>query len=308
MHLLPVADGSLPLCKALKIDAMIKERKHYIVIAVVAIVLIIAVALAVFFLRPRQPETLQVTTTEAATTQLETEPVETTEIVSSSPVPLNPFTPDDFQYEGDYLICTAAESMIGVDVSSYQGTIDWQQVKAAGIEFAMIRIGGRGYGLEGYLYEDKMAYTNYCGAKEAGLLVGVYFFSQSITPDEAKEEARYALKLTEGWELDLPIVYDWEHIDGDVRTAYVNDWTLTSCTDAFCREIEAAGKQPMVYVSPWFGNLKLYRLNKYPQWIALYKDEMTYDYRFDMWQYTCTGSVPGIQGDVDLNVYIVPQT
>ncbi len=288
---------------------MVKEKKHIVVIGFVSAAILLAIALAFLLLRRNEPADVQDTTVIPVTTEAQTEATtQPTEPSSSSPVPLNPFTADDFQYEGDYLTCTAAESMIGVDVSSYQGVIDWRQVKDAGIEFAMIRVGGRGYGLEGYLYEDKMARANYLGAKEVGLLVGVYFFSQSITPDEAREEARYALKLTEGWELDLPIVYDWEHIDGDVRTAYVNDWTLTSCTDAFCREIEAAGKQPMVYVSPWFGNLKLYRLNKYPQWIALYKDEMTYKYRFDMWQYTCTGSVPGIQGDVDLNVYIVPQT
>ena len=287
---------------------MIKEKKQIVIGVVFAVVLIVVVATAVLLMRPRQPESTQMTTTAAITTQPVTEPTtQLTEEDSGPPVQQNPFTAEDFRYEGDYMICTAAESMVGVDVSSYQGVIDWQQVKASGVEFVMIRVGGRGYGIEGYLYADKMADANYRGAKEAGLLVGAYFFSQAITPDEAREEAEYALQLTKDWKLDLPIVYDWEHIDGEVRTSYVNDWTLTSCTIAFCQTIEEAGEKPMIYVSPWFGNLKLHRLNKYPQWIALYKDEMTYKNRMDMWQYTCTGSVPGIQGDVDLNVYIVPQ-
>ena len=287
---------------------MIKEKKRVIFIAAIAAMLIAAVVVAVLLLRPRQPEATYTTTTTAPATQPETEPTTLpTEENSGPPVQQNPFTAEDFQYEGNYMICTAAEYMVGIDVSSYQGVIDWQQVKASGVEYVMIRVGGRGYGMEGYLYADKMADTYYRGAKDAGLLVGAYFFSQAITPDEAREEAQYALQLTKDWELDLPIVYDWEHIDGEVRTSYVNDWTLTSCTIAFCQTIEEAGKEPMIYVSPWFGNLKLHRLNKYPQWIALYKDEMTYKNRIDMWQYTCTGTVPGIKGDVDLNVYIVPQ-
>lgn len=150
---------------------------------------------------------------------------------------------------------------------------------------------------------DEMANNHYSGAKEAGLMVGAYFFSQAVSVEEAREEALYALELTEDWELDLPIVYDWEYISEDARTAEVDADTLTACAVAFCQEISDVGRKTMIYVSPWFGNLHLDQLTEYPQWLALYKDVMDYKYHFDMWQYTSTGSVPGVTGDVDINIF-----
>ncbi len=216
----------------------------------------------------------------------------------------NPYTADDFGYDGQYMTCFAQESMLGVDVSKYQDHIDWEQVKQAGIEFVMIRVGGRGYGEGGALFADEMAQHHYKGAREAGLLIGAYFFSQAISVEEAIEEANLALELTKDWEMELPLVYDWEYVGEEGRTAYVHKWTLTDCALAFCQTVEAAGRDAMIYVSPWYGNLVLSMIQDYPHWVALYKDEMTYKHSFVMWQYTCTGSVPGIKGDVDLNVYI----
>lgn len=221
------------------------------------------------------------------------------------PPPENVFDPADFVYGPDgYLTCTAGAYERGVDVSSFQGDIDWQAVADAGFTFAMIRVGGRGYSA-GALYEDSRAQQNYAGAKAAGIKVGAYFFSQAISPEEAEEEAEYLLSLTRHWSLDMPVVYDWEYISVDARTGWVNRRTLTDCMLAFCRRIEAEGLESMVYFNPAQSRrlFNIEELTDYPFWLAMYSDWMTYPYRVDMWQYTNAGRVPGIEGDVDINLY-----
>lgn len=222
------------------------------------------------------------------------------------PAKLNDFSVEDFSYDGEYLACDTRPYERGIDVSHYQGEIDWQQVRDAGFTFAIIRVGGRGYGEEGKLYEDLSAQQNYEGAKAAGMKVGAYFFSQAITEIEAREEARYALSLIEGWELDLPLVYDWEHISEDARTGSMEESDKIRFTKAFCQTVEKAGVQPMVYVAPWASVDYMLAVEQYPIWLVLYSDQMTFKYHFDYWQYSCTGSVPGIEGDVDINLYILP--
>ena len=219
----------------------------------------------------------------------------------------NPYGPEDFTVnEQGFMTCLAGESVIGIDVSVYQQSIDWEQVRAAGVAFVFIRVGGRGYGEEGRLYTDSRAQEHYAGAKAAGLRVGAYFFSQATTVEEAVEEAQFALEQVKDWELDLPMVYDWEYVSQTARTANVDARTLTNCTLAFCRQIEQAGLQAMVYFN-WKQSqdlLYMEELTDYPFWLAYYSQEMTYPFRVDFWQYTCTGSVPGIEGNVDINIYL----
>jgi len=241
-----------------------------------------------------RPATEPEETTAAPTTTVETLP---------PPAP-NVFTPADFVYNGDYLTCLAAQSVLGIDVSTHQKEIDWQQVKDAGVEFVMIRIGYRG-SKEGMLYEDEWAQTYYEGAKSAGLKVGGYFFSQSITPEEAVQEAKYALDVIKGWRLEMPLVFDWEIVHEDSRTNVVDARILTDCAIAFCQTVKSEGYYPMIYFNPNQSrkNLYLEELTDYDFWLAMYAEEMTYEYKVDMWQYTCTGSVPGINGNVDINLY-----
>ena len=221
-----------------------------------------------------------------------------------SPAKLTDLTAEDFSYDGDYLACTAKAYERGVDVSHYQGEIDWKRVRDAGFTFAIIRIGGRGYGEDGRLYVDESAQVNYEGAKAAGLKVGAYFFSQAITEIEAREEARYALHLVRDWELDLPLVYDWEYISDEARTGNMEESDKIRFTKAFCKVIEDGGVQPMVYVAPWASVDYMLAVEEYPVWLVLYSDQMTFKYHFDYWQYSCTGKVPGISGEVDINLYI----
>lgn len=221
-----------------------------------------------------------------------------------APPESNPYGPEDFAQVDGYLACVTGPYSMGVDVSEYQGDINWEKVKSAGVEFAIIRVGGRGWGEEGRLYPDSRAQEYYEGAKAAGLQVGAYFFSQATSVTEAMEEARFALSLMEGWELDLPMVFDWEYVSSAARTANVKARTLTDCTLAFCNVIEDAGLEAMVYFNPSQGRdlLHLEELTIYPFWLAMYEAPMNYPYEVEYWQYTETGSVPGIYGKADINL------
>ncbi len=240
----------------------------------------------------------------AAATAVQAATEETTVPNTLPPPPENPYGPSDFAYEGDYLTCLAGQSVLGIDVSYWQGDIDWQQVKQAGVEFVMLRLGWRG-SEQGLIFPDDNVEKNYQGATEAGLRVGGYFFSQAITVEEACEEAQFVLELVDGWQLDMPIVFDWEFLGEDARTAEMTPRLLTECTKAFCGEIREAGYQSMVYFNPMLADSYLYieELVEYPFWLAMYDHPMDYPYQIDMWQYTASGSVPGIEGDVDLNLY-----
>lgn len=261
-----------------------------IIVCFAALIVLFALVLLQPWEAPDMPEQTTGSATEGTTLPPPTE---------------NVFTPMDFGYEGDYLTCLTDESVLGIDVSRYQGEIDWQQVKDAGVEFVMIRLGFRGYGSAGQLNEDPLAQANYEGAKAAGLKVGGYFFSQAITVDEAVEEAEYAMQVAKDWALDMPLVYDWECLAEDYRTVGVDARELTDYTKAFCDTVESAGYDSMIYFNPSQSHKQMYleELVDYGFWLAMYTDQMDYPYKVDMWQYTNEGSVPGITGNVDINLF-----
>ena len=228
------------------------------------------------------------------------------ELISLPPLVANPYGPEDFVYNDlGFLTTRDGTGVLGVDVSEFQESIDWNLVREAGIEFVMIRVGFRGYGDSGIMKRDSAAADHYAGAKAAGLKVGAYFFSQAITPREAVEEADFLLRVTSGWDLDLPLVFDWEYIGDYARTADMDARTLTDCSRAFCRVIRRAGHTPMVYFNLTQARDLLYleELTDFKWWLARYADTMDFDHRVEMWQYTCWGSVPGIEGDVDVNIW-----
>lgn len=225
-----------------------------------------------------------------------TEPTEPT-------LPPNPYRAEDFVYDGDYLSCTAGAYTLGVDVSEHQKQIDWQQVKDAGVEFAIIRVGYRG-NTAGGLYADELAQTNFTGALNAGLRVGAYFYSQALTPEEARQEARFVIDAIRDVPVTYPVVFDWEYVSADARTGDMDSRTLTDCTIAFCETIRAAGYTPMVYFNQHMSQtlFRLRELRDYEFWLAMYDSSMTYPYAVEMWQYTRTGTVPGIPEEVDINL------
>ena len=206
--------------------------------------------------------------------------------------------------ENGFITCPEKNAVTGIDVSAFQGNIDWKQVKNSGVEFVFIRVGYRG-NTEGGLFEDSRAQEYYKGAKKAGLKVGAYFFSQAISAWEAEQEAWFVLKQVANWELDLPVVYDWEWVSNEARTARLSGAVLTSCTKAFCTVIEDAGLQSMVYfnTNQALKLLDMKKLQDYPFWLAQYTDAIDLPFEVDYWQYSCTGSVPGIETEVDLNLY-----
>lgn len=233
---------------------------------------------------------------------------EETEATSEPTIPPepNPYGRLDFQYNRhNYLTCLRTESYSGVDVSAFQGNIDWTKVAASGIDFAIIRLGYRGYG-SGKLVEDEYAKKNLAGATEAGLPIGVYFFSQALSMDEADQEIEFMLDILGDYRLDMPVILDWEIPAADARTANMDARTLTDIQLYFCEKMKALGYQPMVYFN-WHQSENLYYLSEledFPFWLALYQDRMRFPWKVEMWQYTCTGRVPGIAGDVDINVYM----
>ena len=192
----------------------------------------------------------------------------------------------------------------GVDVSKYQGNIDWNQVKAAGYEFAIIRVGYRGYG-SGALVEDSHFRQNIQGATAAGLQVGLYFYSQAINEEEAVEEASMVLRLCSGYRLDYPIYFDTEKVAGDTgRADSLSRAERTACAVAFCETIRNAGYTAGVYsYASWFYNqLNMSNFGNYQIWIAQYRDVLDFSGRYNMWQYASDGCVPGISKLCDLNI------
>ena len=218
----------------------------------------------------------------------------------------NPYSPQDFTTVNGYVSCTAGPTRRGLDVSQYQGDIDWERVRAEGFDFAFIRIGYRGYSV-GDIYPDELARENLAQAKAAGFDVGVYFYAQAISTQEAQEEAQWCLDFLAGEALQLPLVYDWEYVGPAARTGGMDRKTLTECTKVFCETIKAAGYQPMIYFNNHVSRdlLDLKALAEYPFWLAQYKEQMDYPYQVDFWQYTETGTIPGIDGNVDIDLMFI---
>lgn len=198
----------------------------------------------------------------------------------------------------------------GIDVSSHQGVIDWQAVAGDGIGFAIIQVGYRGYS-DGMRSEDEQFRANLSGAKAAGLETGVYFFSQAVNEEEAREEAAYVLGLLNGEALDLPVYYDWERVESaPARTDEVNGETVTACAKAFCETVEAGGYEAGVYFNQnyVYTLVDLAQLLDYPLWMAQYQTVPDFFYHFTCWQYTNSGTVAGITGPVDLDLRFLEKT
>lgn len=194
-------------------------------------------------------------------------------------------------------------SVFGIDVSKWNKEIDWQKVKAAGVEYAIIRCGYRGAST-GALVEDPYFEKNIKNATEAGVRVGVYFFTQATTPVEAVEEASMVLMLCNQYKISFPLYIDTEGAGGNGRADGLDVETRTAVCTAFCETIENAGYTAGVYASKnWLtGKLDTQKLSPYSVWLAQYSGKPSYQGTYDMWQYTSAGTVDGISTLVDFNV------
>lgn len=195
-------------------------------------------------------------------------------------------------------------SIKGIDVSKYQGDVDWVKVKESGVEYVMLRLGLRGYET-GKLVLDENFETNIQDALDAGLEVGVYFFTQAITEAEAREEAEFVCEALEPYQITYPVAIDVEDLYNEKARSYgQSKESRTQCAITFMDCMKKAGYKTSIY-----GNLntftKLVDVNKlgdYDKWFAYYGDDIYYPYEITMWQYTDKGRVDGIEGDVDLNI------
>ncbi|MDO5148303.1 MAG: glycoside hydrolase family 25 protein [Oscillospiraceae bacterium] len=200
------------------------------------------------------------------------------------------------------------KSRVGIDVSYAQKEIDWNKVKDAGIDFAMIRAGFRGYE-SGLLNTDDYFEKNMKGALAAGIETGVYFFSQAVNEKEAREEAEFVLNLISNYNVTYPVAFDWETISGDAaRSDGITGEILNKCALEFCSTIENAGYKPVIYASlnllrDKFDKYSIDVISEYDLWLAEYKDVPEYPYHFKMWQYTNEGVIDGISKHTDLNIF-----
>lgn len=262
-----------------------QRRTMMWVIAILSLLLVIG--LIVLWCFPKNPEA-------------EVKPTEETVLT-------NEYINEAFYQSDGYLHYAAEESKLGIDVSAHQGLIDWERVQSAGIEFAVIRAGYRG-STEGRLYEDEQFRYNIEGAQAVGIPVAVYFYSQALTTEEAIEEAQFVEDLLDDYTLELPVFYDWEHGDGSGRISGPHDMSLTDFAIAFCEEIKSAGYSAGVYFNLSYANhyLDMQRLQEYTLWLAEYNLPPTYRYRYDWLQYSDSGTVPGIEHAVDMDLMMLP--
>ena len=226
----------------------------------------------------------------------------------------------DFYWEGDRLVYSGRDfrTRFGIDVSAYQNrasqnqTIDWNAVANDGVEFAMVRVGLRGYS-NGNLLSDAFYRQNIEGAMAAGLETGVYFFAQAITVEEAIEEADFVISLLDGMEINGPVAYDWEMHDSTYRVYGTTPEMATACAVAFCKRIEEAGYEAMVYAGQYVSYIKYDQgaLAPYLYWYPEYKSASsqklypTFYYQMDYWQFSSSCSIDGIGGKVDGNIQFI---
>lgn len=194
--------------------------------------------------------------------------------------------------------------LFGIDVSTWNGTIDWNQVAKSGVSYAIIRCGYRGT-TKGGLIEDNKFTTNAKNATGAGIKIGVYFFTQAISEAEAVEEASMCLSMVEGYKLTYPIFIDVESGSGDARANGLSKESRTAIVKAFCKTISNSGYKAGIYANKnWLTNkLNTSELTGYTIWLAQYASAPSYTAtRYDLWQYSSQGSIKGISGNVDLDL------
>lgn len=220
----------------------------------------------------------------------------------------NTYDPEAFIADDDGVIHYYKEgervSHKGIDVSRYQNKINWEKVADDEVEYAFIRLGIRGY-TEGEIMEDDTFQENISGALKNNIDVGVYFFTQAMSVEEAEEEAEFVLESIAPYQVKYPVVIDIEAVTSEnARSSDLTSDERTKYCIAFCDKIKEAGYTPMIY-----GNLKTFmlllnieELEDYDKWFAYYDDKFYFPYEFKIWQYTNQGSVSGIKGDVDLNI------
>ena len=231
-------------------------------------------------------------------------------ITPAEGVEASPFTADDFRELGGLPCYVGSDytALQGIDICEFQSPVDWERVKADGIDFAILRCGGRRYGDSGLLYDDDAFTENVSGAQRVGIQVGAYFFSQAITPEEAKEEAEAALAALDGRDITLPVFFDWERpADEGARTHTLALSSLTKIARAFCDTIKSGGYTPGIYFNRQLGYYAYdwSQLSDCARWVADPNDWPDFYYDFDFWQYSFGGEIDGINIQTDRDLMFI---
>ena len=209
--------------------------------------------------------------------------------------------------EVQYVVDGETVSIKGIDVSTYQGEIEWDKVATSGVKFVFIRLGYRGYE-SGLLVRDDRFEENIRGALQNGIAVGVYFVTQAVSVEEAVEEAQFVMENIRPYNVTWPVVLDIEDAASTTaRTAELTQQQRTDHAIAFCETIKEGGYRPMLYCNiRWFiEKLDITRITEYDKWFAQYFRKPFFPYAFQVWQYSSSGAIDGIQGNVDYNISFV---
>lgn len=224
--------------------------------------------------------------------------------------PSNKYLPDQFTDNNGVITFDGEDSTVGVSVNEQSGDVDWAAVKQSGVDFAMIRVGYRGKG-GGQLLLDTKFEANVKAASEAGLKIGVYFFSQAVTDNEALEEANFVLEKIRLYQVEYPVAIYWQYVtdangepDIRARTTGCNGDQVTGFIQTFCSKVKAAGFNASFFADKNMGyeKLNLSLLKDYQLWYAESKKAPSFYYDFTMWQYTSEADVPGISVKVPINI------
>lgn len=264
--------------------------------AIAAVILLLAVMLGVGLLTLLQNHSAQEESVPSPSPSISVPPT----------LPPSTLAQECFGWENGYRTYVTEQytAKLGLDVSSHQGWIDWSAVADSDVDYVILRAGYRGYG-SGSIHQDEYFEYNISAATATDLSVGIYFFSQAMSEEEAAAEAYTVLSLIEGYDIDYPVFFDWEPVnDESARTSSISATEVTACAKQFCQIIEEAGYRAGVYFNLSMAQhyYHLYELKDYVFWLAEYQDVPSYPYEFSMWQYTASGTVPGIDTEVDLNL------
>lgn len=240
---------------------------------------------------------------------------EGTRLIPRFDLPVCRYELEKFKDEGRFIRYDDGKAIQGIDVSSFQGEIDWTKVKDSGmVDFVIIRLGFRGM-TQGLLTTDDYFEQNYQGATGEGLPVGVYFFSQAVTEAEARAEADYVLSVLDGRSLTYPIVFDWEPpVPGenlpaeDLRAYDMKGEDVARFGAAFCERVKESGYKPCFYTNKHmtYTFFDMDAVKDYPIWLAEYRSAPSLYYDYRMWQYSESGTVSGINTPVDLDICFDP--
>ncbi len=306
----------------------ITKHKIQLILIVLAFALTIEIASISYIVYIKKHEkkhlTVYETTTQLLTiynTETQEEPEEIPEVVEEKPIvikkaPINDKEDNERKRNNEEAapakettieeaksLYEAEGTSLGIDVSKWNGNIDWKTVANSGVEFAIIRCGYRGYG-SGEILMDPSFEENISEAIKNGVKVGVYFYSAAINEAEAIEEARFTIEVIKKYKITYPVVYDMEEFDDDARCAYLSKATYTNNALAFLNYIKSKGYTPMMYanITDYKDHFESSKFSNMKFWLAHYAEKTYYTGKYDMWQHTSKGSVPGIKGNVDMNI------